>query len=98
MLEHLVDVDNGRQKMSGESEVEALQKRLDGLRALHGPTHEDVVACTTQLAELIGEQGDSRSAYRLYRELGDVLRKQVGPFDVRTLDAYEGVARWVARS
>ncbi|MFJ3182580.1 hypothetical protein ACIPJN_29895 [Streptomyces sp. NPDC086796] len=98
MLEHLVGIDYGRQKMSGENEVEALQERLDGLRALHGPAHDDVVACTTQLAELIGEQGDSRSAYRLYGELGDALREQVGPFDVRTLDAYEGLARWIARS
>ncbi|WP_254404536.1 hypothetical protein [Streptomyces anulatus] len=84
--------------MSGKNEVEEFQRRLDGLRALYGPAHDDVVACATQLAELTGEQGDIRSACRLYRELGDALREHVGPFDVRTLDAYEGVARWIARS
>ncbi|MEO3976974.1 hypothetical protein [Streptomyces sp. CAU 1734] len=83
--------------MSDEGKARALQERLDGLRVLHGPVHDEVVSCTTQLAELLGEEGDSRGAYLLYGELGRALREQVGPFDVRTLDAYEGVARWIAR-
>ncbi|MYZ33732.1 hypothetical protein GT002_00980 [Streptomyces sp. SID4917] len=51
-----------------------------------------------QLAELTGEQGDVRGAYLLYQELGDTLRAQAGPFEGQTLDAYEGMARWIAKS
>ncbi|SCF61394.1 MULTISPECIES: hypothetical protein [unclassified Streptomyces] len=39
-----------------------------------------------------------RGAYLLYQELGDTLRAQAGPFEGQTLDAYEGMARWIAKS
>ena len=91
-------VNQGRQHMSGENGIVAVRQRLDCLRAQHGPAHLDVVELTMRLAELTGEQGDVRGAYLLYQELGDTLRAQAGPFEGQTLDAYEGMARWIAKS
>ncbi|MFB6985595.1 hypothetical protein [Streptomyces sp. NPDC056304] len=48
------------------------------------------------LANLTGKHVDPRAAIALYEQLGKDLREQLGPHDVRTLDAYEGIARWVA--
>jgi hypothetical protein len=80
--------------MTGEDQISATQGRLEALRSQHGPVHPDVVQLRMDLAELIGEQGDHREAANLYQQLGDDLRTHLG-LHSRTLDAYEGMARWV---
>ena len=81
--------------MSGEDQISEAQRRLDSLREQYEDGDPHVIGAWTKLAELTGEQGDRRRAARLYQQLGDVLRKELGPFEGMTLDAYEGVARWV---
>ncbi|MGW1002274.1 hypothetical protein ACWDBD_40995 [Streptomyces sp. NPDC001118] len=82
--------------MTAEDPIAVLQEHLDGLQQEYGPAHQEVIETWTRLAELSGERGDHRAAARLYQELGDRLREAVGPFDGKALDAYEGMARWVA--
>ncbi|MER6123293.1 hypothetical protein ABT173_11595 [Streptomyces sp. NPDC001795] len=82
--------------MTAEDPIAVLQEHLDGLQQEYGPAHPEVIETWTRLAELSGERGDRRAAARLYQELGDRLREDVGPSDGKVLDAYEGMARWVA--
>jgi hypothetical protein len=46
---------------------------------------------------MTGQRGHARAAIALFEHLGAELREQLGPYNTRTLDAYEGIARWVAR-
>ncbi|MDX3694869.1 hypothetical protein PV726_31950 [Streptomyces europaeiscabiei] len=80
--------------MTGEDQISETRRRLEVLRSQHGPVHPDVIQLRTDLAELTGKQGDLREAARLYQQLGDDLRNHLG-LDSRTLDAYEGMARWI---
>lgn len=43
------------------------------------------------------EQRDYRTAARLYDELGKDIQRECGRFDVRALDAFEGVARAIRK-
>ncbi|KOU43573.1 hypothetical protein [Streptomyces sp. WM6378] len=82
--------------MAIENPIAVVQEHLDGLQQEHGPAHPEVIEAWTKLAELTGQRGDPRSAAILYQQLGDTLRERVGPFDGKVLDAYEGMARWLA--
>ncbi|MFD8335572.1 hypothetical protein ACFV42_23375 [Streptomyces solisilvae] len=67
--------------------------------AQYGSTHPKVAQVIQErmyIAERTGERGDARKAASRYQALADELRASLGPFDGRVLDAYEGVARWVA--
>ncbi|MFJ7489727.1 hypothetical protein ACIQZB_00450 [Streptomyces sp. NPDC097727] len=57
---------------------------------------EQTIQQQMDLAEQVGQDGDARRATHLYQALGDSLRAEYGPYDSRVLDAYEGMARWVA--
>jgi len=48
-----------------------------------------------ELAERVGRQGDPHRAAIQYQSIGDRLRAQLGPYHSLTLDAYEGMARWI---
>ncbi|MFF9785773.1 tetratricopeptide repeat protein [Streptomyces nigrescens] len=82
--------------MNSEDPIAAAHQQLASLREEHGPAHPAVIEAWTNLAELTGKQGDHRAAAHHYRQLGDTLREHVGRFDGKVLDAYEGMARWVA--
>jgi hypothetical protein len=82
--------------MAAEDPIAVLQEHLDGLQEEYGPAHPEAIETWTKFAELTGQRGDPRGAARLYQRLGDTLREHIGPFDGQALDAYEGVARWVA--
>ncbi|MGW6203729.1 hypothetical protein ACWF9B_08800 [Streptomyces sp. NPDC055089] len=80
----------------GEEALRTARQNLDDLLSEHDFTsHPEVIDQWMALAELTGEQVNPRAAIALYAELGKDLREQLGPYNVRTLDAYEGIARWV---
>ncbi|MEU0761603.1 hypothetical protein ABZ351_18250 [Streptomyces microflavus] len=43
------------------------------------------------------EQGRYREATSLYEQLGTDIQAEIGPFDARALDAYEGMARAISK-
>ncbi|WP_326779703.1 hypothetical protein OG481_02075 [Streptomyces longwoodensis] len=43
------------------------------------------------------EDGDYRTAARLYDQLGQDIQAEHGPYDARALDAYEGMARAIGK-
>ncbi|MCX4993834.1 hypothetical protein [Streptomyces longwoodensis] len=43
------------------------------------------------------ENGDYRTAARLYDQLGQDIQAEHGPYDARALDAYEGMARAIGK-
>lgn len=43
------------------------------------------------------EEGELRTAARLYDELGKDIQREHGRFDARALDAFEGVARAIGK-
>ncbi|MFD4789872.1 serine/threonine-protein kinase [Streptomyces sp. NPDC058459] len=57
-----------------------------------------VIEARGEHAELTGRSGDTRGAAALYDRLGHDCQNFFGPYDVRALNAFEGVARWIARS
>jgi hypothetical protein len=82
--------------LGGEEALRAARQRLDDLLSQHDSTsHPEVIDQWMALADLTGKHGNPRAAIALYDQLGKDLREQLGPHHVRTLDAYEGIARWV---
>ncbi|MCX4681586.1 hypothetical protein OG413_41020 [Streptomyces sp. NBC_01433] len=82
--------------LGGEEALRAARQHLDDLLSQHDSTsHPEVIDQWMALAELTGEQVNPRAAVALYDQLGKDLREQLGRHHVRTLDAYEGIARWV---
>ncbi|MFE6283284.1 protein kinase [Streptomyces sp. NPDC057877] len=75
--------------------IRALEKRVRQLRVQFGSRHPDVLKARLELAETTGESGDARGAAAFYDQIGDDCQRWFGPHDTRTLDAYEGVIRWV---
>lgn len=78
--------------------IRKLERHIRKLQMKHGYTSPVVVKARMNLAELTGESGDPRGAVALYEELGDDCRTDFGPYDLRTLDAFEAMARWIAAS
>lgn len=86
-----IDVTSGT-----EVDLRAARQRLDELLSLHDSTsHPEVIDQWMSVADLTGQQGEPRAAITLFEQLGEELREQLGPHHSRTLDAYEGIARWV---
>ncbi|MFB7178422.1 serine/threonine-protein kinase [Streptomyces sp. NPDC056257] len=78
-------------------QIREVERRIIELDRKLGPWDQSVVAARTELAELTGKSGDARGAAALYDRLGQDCRHYFGPYDVRVLDAFEGVARWIGR-
>jgi serine/threonine-protein kinase len=62
----------------------------------HGQDHALVITARMELADLTGHSGDVRGAAELYDRLGRDCSAWFGPGHSRTLDAFEGMARWVS--
>ncbi|MDQ0715955.1 hypothetical protein QFZ55_005407 [Streptomyces luteogriseus] len=62
----------------------------------HGQDHALVITARMELADLTGHSGDVRGAADLYDRLGRDCSAWFGPGHSRTLDAFEGMARWVS--
>ncbi|HEY8986074.1 MAG TPA: serine/threonine-protein kinase [Streptomyces sp.] len=75
--------------------IRETEKRVRRLTFQHGRTHEDVIAARAELAELTGCSGDARGAAELYDMLGRDCGGWFGRQDRRSLDAFEGMARWI---
>jgi serine/threonine-protein kinase len=78
--------------------IEALDLRIFELEILHDRSDQLVIEARTEYAELTGQSGDTRGAAALYDQLARDCQDFFGPFDVRTLDAFEGLARWNGRA
>ncbi|MCQ1577086.1 hypothetical protein [Streptomyces parvus] len=80
----------------GEEDLRAARQRLEELLSQHhSASHPEVIDQWMAVAELTGKRGEPRAAIALFEQLATELRDQLGRFHSRTLDAYEGVARWV---
>ncbi|MFF1304139.1 hypothetical protein [Streptomyces sp. NPDC058307] len=62
----------------------------------HGHDHALVITARRELADLTGHSGDVRGAAELYDLLGRDCTTWFGPGHSRTLDVFEGMARWVS--
>lgn len=72
------------------------RQRLEDLLSLHdAASHPEVIAQWMAVAELTGQQGDPRAAIALFDQLAKDLAAELGPHHTRTLDAIEGMVRWV---
>ncbi|GAA3184974.1 MULTISPECIES: serine/threonine-protein kinase [Streptomyces] len=74
--------------------IEALDLRIFELELLHDPSDQPLIDARTEHAEVTGQSGDTRGAAAMYNKLAQDCQMLFGPFDVRTLDAFEGLARW----
>ncbi|PAK25909.1 hypothetical protein CJD44_13785 [Streptomyces sp. alain-838] len=61
---------------------------------LHDRGDQPLIEARTEHADLTGQSGDTRGAAALYDRLVRDCRELFGPYDVRALDAFEGLARW----
>ncbi|MER5435868.1 serine/threonine-protein kinase [Streptomyces sp. NPDC002588] len=78
--------------------IRALDRRISDLDRRFGPSDQAVIDARDKHAELTGQSGDVRGAAALYNRLGLDCQAFFGPYDVRALNAFEGVARWIARA
>lgn len=78
--------------------IQAFDRRIFELELLFGPEGQEVLEARIEHAELTGQSGDTRGAAALYNRLGRDCQGFFGPYDTRALNAFEGVARWIARS
>ncbi|WP_189527635.1 hypothetical protein [Streptomyces sindenensis] len=78
--------------------IRELESTIDRLRATHRATDPVVLDARMQLARITGESGDRRGAITLYRTLAGECRADLGPYDPRTLDAFEEMAWWISGS
>ncbi|MFD9321086.1 serine/threonine-protein kinase [Streptomyces sp. NPDC060053] len=74
--------------------IEALDLRIFELEILHDRSDQSLIDARTEHAELTGQSGDTRGAAALYDRLAHDCQEFFGPYDVQTLDAFEGLARW----
>jgi serine/threonine-protein kinase len=78
--------------------IRELDRRIFELEIRFGPRGQAVIEARVEHAELTGTSGDARGAAALYNRLGRDCQEFFGPHDVQALNAFEGVARWIARS
>jgi serine/threonine-protein kinase len=78
--------------------IQVLDHRIFELELRFGPDDQAVIEARVEHAELTGTSGDARGAAALYNHLGRDCQEFFGPYDVQALNAFEGVARWIARS
>ncbi|MGW8989090.1 serine/threonine-protein kinase [Streptomyces zhihengii] len=78
--------------------VEELDLRIFEMEILYDRSDQRVIEARIQHAELTGQSTDTRGAAALYDRLARDCQEFFGPYDVRTLDAFEGLARWNGRA
>ncbi len=78
--------------------IRELESTIDRLRSAHRATDPVVLDARMQLADITGESGDTRGAITLYRTPAGERRADLGPYDTRTVDAFEAMARWISGS
>ncbi|MEV0928610.1 serine/threonine-protein kinase [Streptomyces spongiicola] len=78
--------------------IRELDRQIFELEGRFGPYGPAVIDARIVHAELTGQSGDTRGAAALYNRLGRDCQDLFGPYDARALNAFEGVARWIARS
>ncbi|WP_089100526.1 serine/threonine-protein kinase [Streptomyces hyaluromycini] len=78
--------------------IRLLDRRIFELELRFGPDDQAVIETRVEHAELTGQSGDTRGAAALYNRLGRDCQDFFGPYDMQALNAFEGVARWIARS
>ncbi|MFE3547383.1 serine/threonine-protein kinase [Streptomyces kronopolitis] len=78
--------------------IRDLDRYIFDLELRYGASGPLVIEARGEHAELTGRSGDTRGAAALYDRLGHDCQDFFGPYDVRALNAFEGVARWIARS
>ncbi|MEU4885532.1 MULTISPECIES: serine/threonine-protein kinase [Streptomyces] len=78
--------------------IRVLDRRIFELELRFGPHDQAVIEARVEHAEVTGQSGDARGAAALYNRLGHDCQYFFGPYDMRALNAFEGVARWIARS
>ncbi|MBZ6080591.1 hypothetical protein ABT348_00735 [Streptomyces olivaceus] len=61
----------------------------------HGLDRLVVITARMDLVDLTGRSGDVCGAAELYDLIGRACSDWYGPSHIRTLDAYEGMARWI---
>ncbi|GHI09546.1 hypothetical protein Scel_78670 [Streptomyces cellostaticus] len=67
---------------------------MRALRIQHGPTHPEAIAPRVESDELTGRSGGARGTAQLYDGLGQDCCRWFALHDRKTLDAFEGIARW----
>ncbi|MEE4598938.1 serine/threonine-protein kinase [Streptomyces sp. DSM 41524] len=78
--------------------IEALDSRIFELELRFEPSDQPLIDARAEHADLTGQSGDTRGAAALYNQLARDCQSFFGPYDVRTLDAFEGLARWNSRA
>ncbi|MFE6820975.1 serine/threonine-protein kinase [Streptomyces sp. NPDC057690] len=78
--------------------IRDLDRYILDLELRYGEDAQLVIEARGEHAELTGRSGDTRGAAALYDRLGHDCQNFFGPYDVRALNAFEGVARWITRS
>ncbi|WP_405407149.1 serine/threonine-protein kinase [Streptomyces decoyicus] len=78
--------------------IRVLDRHIFELELQFGPSNQAVIEARVEHAELTGQSGDTRGAAALYNSLGRDCQDFFGPYDVQALNAFEGVARWIATS
>ncbi|MBT2470504.1 serine/threonine protein kinase [Streptomyces sp. ISL-66] len=84
--------------MAHSERMQAFDRRIFELELRFGPESQEALGARIEHAELTGQAGDTRGAAALYNRLGRDCQDFFGPYDTRVLNAFEGVARWIARS
>lgn len=79
-------------------QIRLLERDIRKLQMANGYAAPSVIEARMKLAEMTGESGDLRGAVSLYQELGEDCKGDFGPYDIRVLDAFEAMARWIAKS
>ncbi|MDK0520442.1 serine/threonine-protein kinase [Streptomyces sp. ML-6] len=93
------DLSDATESNAGHSDrIRELDQRIFELELRFGPYGQAVIETRMEHAELTGQSGDTRGAAALYNRLGRDCQEYFGPYDTRVLNAFEGVARWIARS
>ncbi|WP_370415360.1 serine/threonine-protein kinase [Streptomyces fradiae] len=93
---HLPEALNGSTRHS--ERIEVLDRRIFELQLRFGPYDQKVIEARMEHADLTGRSGDARGAAALFNRLGRDCQDFFGPYDTQALNAFEEVARWIARS
>lgn len=77
-------------------QIRELERSIRTMQFTHGFSAPEVIGARMKLADLTGESGDRHGAVSLYERLGRDCQRAFGPYDTRTLDAFEAMAQWIA--
>ncbi|MER7732157.1 serine/threonine-protein kinase [Streptomyces erythrochromogenes] len=90
--------DSQHSNAANSERLQEFDRRIFESELRFGPGSQEALAARVEHAELTGQSGDARGAAALYNRLGRDCQDFFGPHDTRALNAFEGVARWIARS